>query len=86
MSAALALALHTVAFLATGWLAARAIRRHHRRQAADRILRARARARLPEEMFLLGRDQLGLDDDWAHQLLRDIQDLPTTTTRERGNQ
>ncbi|OMI34455.1 hypothetical protein [Streptomyces sparsogenes] len=78
MSPALALALHAAAFLATGWAAARIIRRHHRRQAADRITRARARARLPEEMFLLGRDQLGPDDDWAHQLLRDIRHLPTT--------
>ncbi|MEU1663632.1 hypothetical protein ABZ547_08450 [Streptomyces sparsogenes] len=83
MSPALALALHGVAFLATGWLAARIIRRHHRRQAADRIIRARRRARLPEEMFLLGRDHLGPDDDWAHQLLRDIHHLPTTTQGDR---
>lgn len=71
MSPALALALHAGAFLATAVAATRAIRWWHRRQAADRIIRARDRARLPEQMHLLG-------PRWARQTLNDIHHLPTT--------
>lgn len=80
MSPALALALHATAFLATAWAAARVIRWHHRRQAANRINRARDRARLTEQMHLLGHQPR-----WARRSLADIDQLPTTT-RERGNQ
>lgn len=71
MSPALALALHAAAFLATAVAATRAIRWWHRRRWA------RDRARLPEQMHLLG-------PRWARQTLNDIHALPTT--RERGNQ
>ena len=54
---------------------------------AAREARAKARARLPEEMFLLRRDpdDLGPDHAWVDKLLADIDQLPTTT-HERGNQ
>lgn len=47
---------------------------------AARDAQARRRARLPEQMFLLRRDpdNVGPDHDWAHQLLNDIHQLPTT--------
>ncbi|MER7788585.1 hypothetical protein [Streptomyces sp. NPDC097640] len=80
MSPALAFALIVAAGALAGWAATRAIRAYHRRQAADRIIRARDRARLPDEMHPLGRDPR-----WARQTLNDIHQLPTTT-RERGNQ
>lgn len=79
MSVTAALALHAVAFLLTGWAAARIIRWHHRRQDADRIVRARDRARLPEQMHLLSHEPR-----WARRTLADIHALPTT--HERGNQ
>ena len=79
MSPAVAFALHAAAFLTTAWLATRAIRSYHRRQAADRIIRARDRARLPEQMHLLGHEPR-----WARRTLNDIHQLPTTT-HERGN-
>lgn len=67
-------------------LAARIVRAWRREcRLAARIERAKARARLPEEMFLLRRDDLGPDHDWADKLLADIRQLPTTT-HERGNQ
>lgn len=71
MNIPLALALHAAAFLATAMAATRVIRWWHRRQAADRIIRARTRARLAEQMHLLG-------PRWARQTLNDIHALPTT--------
>lgn len=73
MSPALALALHAAAFLAIAVAATRAIRWWHRRQDADRINRARDRARLPEQMHLLGHEPR-----WARRTLADIHQLPTT--------
>ncbi|MGY0062774.1 hypothetical protein ACWY4P_40615 [Streptomyces sp. LZ34] len=68
MSPALALALHVIAGLAIGWLAARAIRWWHAHR------RAKARARLPEQMHLLGPHE----PRWARRTLADIHQLPTT--------
>lgn len=88
MSPAVAIAVGALAagFGLTVGLLAWAVRGWRReRQLAARVGRAKARARLPEEMFLLRRDDLGPDHDWAHRLLTDIHQLPTTT-HERGNQ
>lgn len=75
MSPALALVLIVAAGALAGWAITRAIRSYHRHQDADRIIRARDRARLPEQMHLLG-------PRWARQTLNDIHALPTTTTRK----
>ncbi|WP_438479166.1 hypothetical protein [Streptomyces asiaticus] len=69
MSPAVAFALHVAAFLLAAWAATRIIRRRHRR--------AKARARLGRELFLIRHRS------WA-RTLNDIHALPTT--RERGKQ
>ncbi|MFJ4637529.1 hypothetical protein ACIP69_18130 [Streptomyces hygroscopicus] len=80
MSPAAAFALHVAAGILAAWAATWAIRRRSRRQLDQHIARARHRARLPEQMFLLRHDpdDLGPDHDWAHKLLTDIRQLPTT--------
>lgn len=86
MNPALAFILLVAAGALAGWAATRAIRSHHRRQAANRITRARARARLPEQMHLLGRDhdtQPAPVDNLTHQL-EALYHAPAYT--ERGNQ
>ncbi|MCQ8831834.1 hypothetical protein [Streptomyces malaysiensis] len=66
MSPAVAFALHMAAGILIGWAATWAIRRRHRR--------AKARARLTRELFLLRHH----DPRWARQTLNDIHALPTT--------
>ncbi|WP_445520511.1 hypothetical protein [Streptomyces sp. NEAU-174] len=70
MSPAVAFALHVAVFLLAAWAATRIIRRRHRR--------AKARARLGRELFLLRHRS------WARRTLNDIHALPTT--REWGTQ
>ncbi|MDX3230555.1 hypothetical protein [Streptomyces sp. ME19-01-6] len=73
MSPALAFVLLVATGALAGWAATRAIRSYHRRQATARITRARDRARLPEQMHLLGHEPR-----WARRTLADIHALPTT--------
>ncbi|GAA1065275.1 hypothetical protein [Streptomyces asiaticus] len=70
MSPAVAFALHVAAFLLTAWAATRIIRRRHRR--------AKARARLTRELFLIRHH----DPRWARRTLNDIHALPTTTRKD----
>lgn len=78
MSTVLAAAVLAAGFTTAAGLLAYAIHAQRRHQ------RAKARARLPEHMHLLG-DHHRPDPRWARRLINDIHALPTTT-RERGNQ